>query len=50
MKNNNKNFVITSTPLRVSFAGGGSDFYDFFSTHEGAVVSSTIDKEIKVTV
>lgn len=45
-----KQFVITSTPLRISFAGGGSDFHDFFSAHEGAFVSSTIDKEIKVTV
>ncbi len=45
-----KQFVITSTPLRISFAGGGTDFYDFYSDYEGAIVSSTIDKEIKVTV
>ena len=45
-----KQFVVTSTPLRISFAGGGSDFHDFFSVYEGAVISSTIDKEIKVTV
>ena len=50
MSLNKKQFVITSTPLRISFAGGGSDFYDFFSLHEGAFVSSTINKEIKVTV
>tara|TARA_B110000438_G_C15779516_1_gene635645 strand:- start:55 stop:1059 length:1005 start_codon:yes stop_codon:yes gene_type:complete len=50
MLNDKKNFVITSTPLRVSFAGGGSDFHQYYSNHEGAIVSSTIDKEIKVTV
>tara|TARA_B100000579_G_scaffold437994_1_gene470653 strand:- start:2352 stop:3356 length:1005 start_codon:yes stop_codon:yes gene_type:complete len=50
MSLNKKQFVITSTPLRISFAGGGTDFYDFFSNYQGAVVSSTIDKEIKVTV
>ena len=50
MEVDKKKFVITSTPLRISFAGGGSDFYDFFSSHEGAIVSTTIDKEIKVTV
>ena len=50
MEVDKKQFVITSTPLRISFAGGGSDFYDFFSSHEGAIVSTTIDKEIKVTV
>ena len=50
MPNNAKNFVISSTPLRVSFAGGGTDFYDYYSKHEGALVSSTIDKDIKVTV
>tara|TARA_B100000073_G_scaffold213103_1_gene177160 strand:+ start:6333 stop:7337 length:1005 start_codon:yes stop_codon:yes gene_type:complete len=50
MEVDKKQFVITSTPLRISFAGGGSDFYDFFSLYEGAIVSTTIDKEIKVTV
>ncbi|MBH59582.1 MAG: GHMP kinase [Dehalococcoidia bacterium] len=50
MVDHKKNFVITSTPLRISFAGGGTDFYDYYSNHEGAIVSSTIDKEIKVTV
>ena len=36
--------IITQTPLRISFAGGGTDFYEFFETHSGAVVSSAIDK------
>jgi D-glycero-alpha-D-manno-heptose-7-phosphate kinase len=36
--------IITQTPLRISFAGGGTDFRDFFLPHGGAVVSSAIDK------
>ena len=36
--------IITQTPLRISFAGGGTDFYEFFEAHGGAVVSSAIDK------
>ena len=31
-------------PLRISFAGGGTDFNYFFEKHGGAVISSTIDK------
>src|ERR1019366_1202749 len=36
--------IITQTPLRISFAGGGTDFREFYQTHGGAVVSSAIDK------
>ncbi|MBM3859903.1 MAG: GHMP kinase [Verrucomicrobia bacterium] len=36
--------IITQTPLRISFAGGGTDFPDFFVEHGGAVVNSAIDK------
>ncbi len=36
--------IITQTPLRVSFAGGGTDFRDFYEKHGGCVVSSAIDK------
>jgi D-glycero-alpha-D-manno-heptose-7-phosphate kinase len=42
--------VTTITPQRVSFCGGGTDLPDFFREHSGAVVSSTIDKYIYVTV
>jgi len=40
--------VVTQTPLRLSFAGGGSDFPEFFHRHPGRVVSSTIDKYVYV--
>ena len=38
--------IITQTPLRVSLAGGGTDFPDFFAEHGGCVVSSAIDKYV----
>jgi len=42
--------VTTITPQRISFAGGGTDLPDFYRQHGGAVVSTTIDKYIYVTV
>ena len=42
--------IITQTPLRISFVGGGSDFPDFYRKYSGAVVSSAIDKYIYVIV
>jgi D-glycero-alpha-D-manno-heptose-7-phosphate kinase len=42
--------IITRTPLRVSFFGGGTDFPDFFSEHGGAVLGTAIDKYIYHTV
>ncbi|MBQ2756935.1 MAG: kinase [Clostridia bacterium] len=36
--------VITKTPFRVSFFGGGTDIEGFFKEHGGAVLSTTIDK------
>lgn len=42
--------IISKTPLRVSFVGGGSDVTSFSSLHGGAVVSTTIDKYVYVIV
>ena len=42
--------IITQTPLRISFAGGGTDFRGFYEKDYGAVVSSAIDKYIYVIV
>lgn len=36
--------IISRTPFRISFAGGGSDFQEYYRHEPGAVVSSTIDK------
>jgi D-glycero-alpha-D-manno-heptose-7-phosphate kinase len=42
--------VISRTPLRVSFVGGGTDIPAFADEHGGAVVSTTIDKYVYVVV
>lgn len=42
--------VTTITPQRLSFVGGGTDLPDFYTKHGGAVISTTIDKYIYVTV
>jgi D-glycero-alpha-D-manno-heptose-7-phosphate kinase len=42
--------IISQTPLRISLFGGGTDFYDYYSKHEGVVISTTIDKYIFVIV
>jgi D-glycero-alpha-D-manno-heptose-7-phosphate kinase len=42
--------IITQTPLRISFAGGGTDFADFYRQDGGCVVSTAIDKYIYVIV
>jgi len=42
--------LITQTPLRISFFGGGTDFRDFYRQEEGCVLSSAIDKCIFVVV
>lgn len=42
--------VLTQTPLRVSFAGGGTDLAAFYGADHGAVFSTSIDKYVYVTV
>jgi D-glycero-alpha-D-manno-heptose-7-phosphate kinase len=42
--------IVSRTPLRVSFVGGGSDLPEFCDEHGGAVVSTSIDKWIHVVV
>src|SRR3954451_5160497 len=42
--------VISKTPLRISFVGGGTDLPSFYDTHGGAVVSTSIDKWVHVAV
>ena len=42
--------IITQTPLRISFAGGGSDIPAFYRRFGGAVVSSAVDKFIYINV
>jgi D-glycero-alpha-D-manno-heptose-7-phosphate kinase len=42
--------IISRTPFRISFAGGGTDLPAFYTQRAGAVVSTAIDKYMYVTV
>jgi D-glycero-alpha-D-manno-heptose-7-phosphate kinase len=42
--------IISRTPLRISFLGGGSDLPCYYRRHGGAVLSATIDHAVYVTV
>ena len=50
MRTRKVNLVITKTPLRVSFAGGGTDFKNYFELNNGRVITSSINKYVYVTV
>jgi D-glycero-alpha-D-manno-heptose-7-phosphate kinase len=42
--------IVTQTPLRISFLGGGTDFEQYFRQEGGCVVTSAIDKYIYVII
>jgi len=42
--------IISRTPFRVSFVGGGTDLRAFYATSYGAVTSTAIDKYMYITV
>ena len=42
--------IITKTPFRMSFFGGGTDMENYFKKYGGAVISTTFDKYCYVTV
>lgn len=42
--------IITQTPFRMSFFGGGTDFPEFYEQYGGAVISTTFDKYCYVNV
>ena len=42
--------IITRTPFRVSFAGGGSDIPTFYEKHGGCVLSTSINKYMYISV
>ena len=41
--------IISYSPLRISFGGGGTDISPFVDTHGGAVVNTTIDRGVTVS-
>jgi D-glycero-alpha-D-manno-heptose-7-phosphate kinase len=42
--------IVSKTPLRMSFVGGGSDLNSFYKEELGAVLSTSIDKYIYVAI
>ncbi len=42
--------IISRTPFRISFVGGGSDLPSFFLEHGGAVLSTSIDKYVYLSM
>jgi D-glycero-alpha-D-manno-heptose-7-phosphate kinase len=40
--------ILSKTPLRISFAGGGSDYFNKKSNISGRVISTTINKYIYI--
>ena len=42
--------IISKTPLRMSFVGGGSDIESFYKRNGGAVISTAIDKFIYINL
>jgi len=42
--------IITKTPLRITFAGGGSDMASYYTKHPACCISATINKYVYVLV
>lgn len=42
--------IITRTPFRISFSGGGSDIKDYYLNYGGAVVSVSINKYVYLSI
>jgi D-glycero-alpha-D-manno-heptose-7-phosphate kinase len=42
--------IVTRTPLRISFIGGGSDYEGFFNYETGCVVGTTINQYVYVSI
>jgi D-glycero-alpha-D-manno-heptose-7-phosphate kinase len=41
--------IISKTPYRISFFGGGSDYPSWYNKYSGSVLSTSIDKHIYIT-
>lgn len=42
--------LITRTPFRISFFGGGTDYKEYYERYGGSVISTTVDKYCYVTM
>ena len=41
--------IVSKTPFRVSFFGGGTDYPSWFEKNNGSVLSTTIDKYLYIS-
>src|ERR687892_2208614 len=42
--------IISRTPVRLSFFGGGTDYREYYSRHDGAILGTTINKYVYVSL
>ncbi len=42
--------IISKTPVRISFFGGGTDYHSYYLRKKGAVIGTTIDKYIYLSI
>tara|TARA_B110001452_G_C15217206_1_gene422059 strand:- start:811 stop:1794 length:984 start_codon:yes stop_codon:yes gene_type:complete len=42
--------ILSKTPYRISFFGGGTDYPSWFKKHKGNVLSATIDKHVYLSI
>lgn len=42
--------IISRTPVRISFFGGGTDYREYYTKYSGAVLGTTIDKYVYVSI
>ena len=42
--------IITSSPLRISLGGGGTDLPSYYREHTGFVISAAINKYVYITL
>lgn len=42
--------IITRSPLRITFGGGGTDLPSYYREHSGALISAAIDKYVYITL
>jgi D-glycero-alpha-D-manno-heptose-7-phosphate kinase len=42
--------IISKTPVRISFFGGGTDYPEYFDEYGGCILSTTIDKYVYITI
>lgn len=50
MNHKQHGIVITQTPFRISFFGGGTDFPEYFNQHGSTIIGTAIDKYLYVTL